>query len=55
MYCTYYKQVKFFFAPEWDENNRNWKYKVEGIDLEDAYRLAPSGPNLLEPQASSLF
>ncbi len=22
-------------APEWDEEGRNWKYKVEGIDLED--------------------
>jgi hypothetical protein len=22
-------------APEWDEDHRNWKYKVEGIDLED--------------------
>ena len=22
-------------APRWDEVQRNWKYKVEGIDLED--------------------
>lgn len=22
-------------APVWDENNQNWKYKVEGVDLED--------------------
>ena len=22
-------------SPEWDENQRNWKYKVEGTDLED--------------------
>lgn len=22
-------------APEWDEDSRKWKYKLEGIDLED--------------------
>ena len=22
-------------SPEWDDNHRNWKYKVEGTDLED--------------------
>ena len=25
---------EIILAPEWEEDNRNWKYKVEGIDLE---------------------